>query len=283
MNNILVTGANGFIGTRLCESLKDKNYIVTEVVRNNLNLKPHKTNFRLVGNIDKNTDWSGYLQGIDCIIHCAARTHIIKENKRNILNEFRKINVEGTCNLAEQAAKCGVKKFIFISSIKVNGEKTLDDRVFKYNDFPNPEDPYAISKWEAENKLFEISKKLGLEIVIIRPPLVFGPRVKGNILRLLKLLSYKIPFPFLKIKNSRSFIGLDNLVNFIILCIKSPAASGEIFLVKDDQELSTSELIKKIGGAMRKTKILIPVPIFILKTIFFYLAEPQNLIVYLRH
>jgi len=276
MNNILVTGANGFIGNKLCETLKDRNYLVTEAVKRGLASNEEKTSRRFVGNIDENTNWSKYLDGIDCIIHCAARTHIMKENTKNLLSQYREINVKGTCNLAEQAVIAGVKKFIFISSIKVNGEKTVGTNFFKHNDYPKPEDPYAISKWEAEKKLFEISKKTGLEVVIIRPPLVLGPRLKGNLLKLIKLISYRIPLPFLNIKNSRSFIGLNNLVNFIILCIKSPAASGEIFLVKDSQDLSTPKLIKKISNAMGKFQILLPMPVFILKIIFFLIGRSSE-------
>lgn len=278
MNKILVTGANGFIGSKVCEKLNLKNYFVIEVIRNNLTLnKIEKKKIAQVKNIDKNTDWLEILNDIDCIIHCAGIAQVLSNKDSNVIHDYRKINTEGTRALAEQAVKAGVKRLIFLSSIKVNGEKNLNHKKpFRHDDLSCPIDPYAISKWEAEKYLHEISKEHGLEIVIIRPPLVYGPEVKGNFLRLIKLSSNKIPLPFSKIKNLRSFIGLDNLADFIIHCINHPAAPGKVFLVSDGEDISTPDLIKKISFIMGKSKLFLDIPVFILKLIFFIFGRSKE-------
>ena len=268
MKKILVTGANGFIGNKICENLIFKNFEIIAAVRNNNKIDKNLKNTFINGEIDGNTNWSATLKDIDCIIHCAAKSQTTSKKKIISLQDYRKINVEGTKNLAEQAVKAGVRRFIFISSIKVNGEKTLQNISFKHDDEPMPQNNYAISKLEAEQLLLEISKRSSLEIVIIRPPLVYGPNVKGNFLRLLKLAYNRIPLPILNIKNSRSLVGLENLVDFISHCINHKAAPGKVFLVSDGQDLSTPELVNKLGLAMEKSQILIPIPIFILNIFF---------------
>jgi nucleoside-diphosphate-sugar epimerase len=266
VNKILVTGTSGFVGAALSSNLSNSGSIVIGAVRSqdnlskilNKNLKIYK-----VGNIDSKTDWSDPLNNAEYIIHCAGVTNI-KKIENDKLNECRLVNVEGTRNLALQAASRGIKRFIFLSSIKVNGEQTFKSKNFKYNDIPMPVDAYAISKWEAEKILWEISARTGLEVVIIRAPLIYGPGVKGNFLNLLNLIAKKIPLPLLNIYNLRSFVGIDNLIDLIICCITSPRAPGNTFLVSDNEDVSTPDLINKIAKIMGKPHRLIPFPIFLL-------------------
>ena len=265
MNKILITGSTGFVGQNLCKKLiLDKNF-VRETTRSNVKKKLDKREVFTVGEIDENTNWSTALKDVDCVIHCAARAHIMNEKKLDSLSSYRKINVEGTRNLAEQSAKAGVKRIIFLSSIKVNGEKTKLSIPFRHDDNPKPEDAYGISKWEAELALQKISKEYGTEIVIIRPPLIYGPNVKGNFLRLMDLLARRIFLPISRTDNVRSLVGMENLVDLICCCIKHPDAAGKVFLVSDDKDVSTSELIKKIGNAMGKSQFFVPIPFFLLK------------------
>ncbi len=268
MKKILITGGTGFIGKALCESLKNTKLEINLSFRNNRPLLNEKIECFKVGDINSETDWSKALYKTDCVIHCAGIAHVINEFKKNTLDVYRKINVKGTINLAEQAAALGVKRFIFLSSIKVNGERTLGSLHFKHDDIPKPEDAYGISKLEAEKGLYEISKKTGLEIVIIRAPLVYGPGVKGNLKRLIKLIKSRLPLPFSSINNKRSLIGIDNLLDIIINCINNPNAAGKTFLVSDDQDISTPELFRSIALAMKCKLHLFPIPINILNFIF---------------
>ena len=261
----MITGSTGFVGQNLCKKLISKKYFTREIVRSNLKKKEENSEIYNVGKINKYTNWSAALKNIDCVIHCAARVHKINEDNLDSLDQYRKINVEGTRNLAEQSAKAGVKRMIFLSSIKVNGEETKLSSPFRHDDVPKPVSPYAISKYEAEGALEEISKKYGMEIVIIRPPLIYGPNVKGNFLRLINLANRQIPLPISKINNLRSFVSLDNLVDLICCCINHPSAPGKVFLVSDDIDISTPELIKKIGYALGKPQLFIPIPLFILR------------------
>ena len=265
MNKILITGSTGFVGQKLCKKLISDNYSIREAVRSNSEKQLGKKEIFNVGEIDKSTNWSASLQDIDCVIHCAARAHVMNENKLDTLATYRKVNVDGTRNLAEQCAKAGVKRLIFLSSIKVNGEKTKVSFSFRHDDNPKPEDAYGISKWEAELALQQVSKKYGIEIVIIRAPLVYGPNVKGNFLKLINIAARRIPLPISRINNIRSFVGIENLIDLISCCIKHPAAAGKIFLVSDNKDMSTPELIKKIGKAMGKSQYFIPLPVSILQ------------------
>lgn len=264
---ICVTGALGFIGYKLCNQLLKKTYDITAPIRK---ISPSiintnkKINFFEIGNIDCSSNWSNALDGVDCVIHCASRAHYTKE-ETDKLETYRKVNVEGTKKLAKQAVDKGVKRFVYLSSIKVNGESTSDYKSFKHNDTPCPEDSYGISKWEAEQALWEISDRTGLEIVIIRPPLVYGEGVKGNFLRLLNLINKNIPLPFGKIDNHRSIMGLDNLIDVIICTINHKRAAGETFLVSDNEYISTPELIKKLGKNLGKKPLLIPIPISLIR------------------
>ncbi len=210
------------------------------------------------------TDWSQVLMSCDVVIHTAARVHIMEENSCNPLDEFRRVNVEGTLNLARHAVKQGVKRFIFISSIGVNGESTSDQRPFKPDDLPKPDSAYAISKYEAEQGLLALASETGLEVVIIRPPLVYGPGAKGNFQRMMKLISSGIPLPLGRVNNQRSFVYVGNLVCLIMRCVEHPQAANQVFLVSDGDDLSTTELLHKIGSSLEKPARLLPIPYRIL-------------------
>ncbi len=254
---VLLTGSNGFVGSEILTELRKSNLEVLPIYRNNLNNL----------NIDQNTDWKKFLKNIDCIIHTAARAHITKELSADPISEFRKVNVAGTINLANQAVKAGVKRFIFISTIKVNGEFNEIDSPMIEEAKSQPSDAYAHSKYEAEKELQSIAKRTNLEVVIIRPPLVYGPNVKANFESLVNLVKKRIPLPFLYSHNRRSFISLTNLVDFIILCIRNPNAKNEIFLISDDYDISIEDLVRKISKYSKIKVVLFPIPIRVLSII----------------
>ena len=264
--SVLVTGASGFVGSALCSSLLAQGYRVRAALRSADSMpSAQDLDVFAVGDVGAQTDWSAALTAVDCVIHCAARAHVMHENEGAAAATYRAVNVEGTQRLAEQAVALGVRRLVFLSSIKVNGEQTALGAPFLFSDVPAPEDPYGVSKWEAEQALWVVSAQTGLEVVVVRPPLVYGPRVKGNLLRLLKLLRLGIPLPFDRFKNQRSLIGLDNLVDVLMLCVHHPAAAGKTFLVADGQDLSTSDLIRQMASAMGKKAYLLPLPIYMLK------------------
>lgn len=266
MKKILVTGASGFIGQSLCKTLSESGKLVLGVVRSfNSNLLNNNIKYVKVKDINFQTKWENIIKNVDCVIHCAGIAHIKNKSKNNLLNLYRSTNTEGTKQLAEQAVKLGVRRLIFLSSIGVNGLSTR--KFFSNSDIPNPIGDYAISKYEAEKILIEISKHTELEVVIIRSPLVYGESNPGNFKRLIKLISLGIPLPLNNIKNKRSFIGIDNLVDLLIHCIDHPKAIGKTFLASDDQDLSTTELIKLISLSMGKKVRLFSVPILLLKFI----------------
>jgi nucleoside-diphosphate-sugar epimerase len=213
--------------------------------------------------IDGTTDWKNIALGCEVVIHTAARVHIQhRENSSETVNLYQSINVDGTLNLARQAATYGVKRFIFISTIKVNGERTASGYPFRATDVPNPQDAYGISKLWAEIGLREIARETGMEVVIIRPPLIYGHDVKGNFQTLLRLVNYRIPMPFGSITaNRRSFVGLDNLISLISVCLSHPSAANQTFLVSDDEDVSTAELLKRMGNAVNRSPVLLPIPL----------------------
>lgn len=211
-----------------------------------------------VGEIDGTTDWHEALKGIDTVIHLAGRAHILKETSANPLSEFRRINVQGTLRLAKQMIECGCRRLVFVSTVGVNGNATPIDRPFTESSLPTPQMPYAIAKWEAEQELKKL--KAQLEIVIVRPPLVYGSGAPGNFGRLLKLVQQGIPLPFAAVKNRRSLVAVQNLCDFLICCAESPAAAGETFLISDGEDLSISELMRRIGRALDKPVRLFPFP-----------------------
>lgn len=259
-NCILVTGGSGFLGSALVKRLAAKDIDVVAPLRTATSGLPADAPQPLIPGIDSHTDWSSPLCGVDCVIHAAARVHVMSETATDPLAEFRAVNVEGTLNLARQAAAAGVRRFVFISSIKVNGEQTDDRPPFSPEDTPASEDPYGISKREAETGLREISAETGMEVVIIRPPLVYGPGVKGNFRSLLKLASLPVPLPLGGINNRRSLVYLGNLVDFIIHAAEHPAAANQTFLVSDGHDLSTTQLLRQMRSAMGRRAWLLPVP-----------------------
>lgn len=258
---VLVTGASGFVGSALCERLKNEGLNYRCAVRKP---SPDQNTFP-VGDIGPETIWGEALIDISTVIHLTARVHIMKDEVPDPLAEYRKVNVEGTLNLAQQAAQVGVKRFVFISSIKVNGEQTPLRKPFTSGDTSAPEDPYGISKNEAEQGLQQLAQETGMDVVIIRPPLVYGPGVKGNFRSMMRWVNKGIPLPLGAIHNQRSLVGLDNLVDFIITCIDHPAAANQTFLVADGEDLSTTDLLRRVGQAMGKPARLIPVPMSVLQ------------------
>ncbi len=261
MKRAIITGATGFIGAALCKKLTISGWSVLGFIQTNENITPgHNieliSGFKLeTSNMPKNS-----FINTQCLIHTAARVHVMQDSTVDLLHEFRKVNVEGTLRLAKQAAAAGVKRFILLSSVKVHGESSQIGQPFRESDQVVPESPYALSKYEAELKLMEIAKTTSMELVIIRPPLVYGAGAKGNFRILLNWIQKGIPLPLGAINNRRSFVGIDNLVDFIITCLEHPKAANQIFFVSDGEDLSTTELLKRAAMAMGRPARLIPVP-----------------------
>jgi len=272
MTKILITGAAGFVGRELFKNLKSKKkYLVHTSTRTNQEkLFEGEKNFN-IDEIDGNTNWKDALDGVNCIVHCAAKMPIAKKQTADLVNAFQITNVDGTRNLANQAAAIGIKRFIFLSSI------AADTQIVNYNDTLEGNDIYGVSKLKAEQALLEVSKQTGLEIVIIRPPLIYGERVKGNFLRLLDLVYKQIPLPFEGINNLRSFIGLDSLVDLIICCIDHPTAEGKTFAISDGEDVSIPDLIKKLSKFMNKSPRLFPVPKLIIQLIGSLLGKSSEI------
>jgi len=253
---LLITGADGYIGSELSRCLEElENYSLIKLSRTPSLLK----NLILSPELSTNGDWERVLADVSVIVHLAGRAHILNDNVLNPLTEFRRVNVEGTLNLAKQAIKQGVKRFVYISSIGVNGNN--NKQPFIELDTPNPQEPYAISKLEAERGLLALAKESSLEVVIIRPPLVYGSNAPGNFGSLVKWANKRIPLPFGAIRNQRSFIALDNLVSFIIHCIDHPKAANEVFLISDGEDVSTTQLLKKVTKSFGKRAFLLPIPV----------------------
>lgn len=258
---IVVTGASGFVGSAVVSALdKVERYFPVAVVRSKKDGQQLSSSMFSVPDISSATDWSAGVKDAAVVVHAAARVHVMREVEQDALAEFRKVNVEGTINLARQAAAAGVKRFVFISSIKVNGEQTNCDKPFTADDKPAPSDAYGVSKKEAEDALRVISKETGMEVVIIRPTLVYGPGVKANFRNMMAWLYKGIPLPFGSIHNKRSLVSLDNLVSLIMVCIEHPNAAGQTFLVSDGIDLSTTELLQRTAKALGVKSRLLPVP-----------------------
>jgi nucleoside-diphosphate-sugar epimerase len=259
---ILVTGSTGFVGTALVERLIKDQFSVSAAARN-LSANKFNSDVNLIdtGNLTSTLDWNHAMRGVTTIVHLAARAHITNDKSRDSLAEYRYINVDCSLNLGRQAARLGVKRFIYVSSIKVNGEFTIIGKPFTAKDIPMPKDFYGISKYEAEIGLRAIAKEFRMELVIIRPPLVYGPRVKANFLSMMNWLQRGLPLPLGGItKNRRSFVFLDNLVDLIITCVTHPTAANQIFLVSDDEDLSTAGLLSRMTLALKLPSKLIAVP-----------------------
>jgi UDP-N-acetyl-alpha-D-quinovosamine dehydrogenase len=262
---VLVTGATGFVGHFLCDRLLAQGFSVrgTLLTSENPLFLVDRVEPVTVEPLGADTQWSHALAGADTIIHLAARVHIMDDPSANPLDEFRKVNVEGTAQLAREAAKAGVRRLVFISSIKVNGEETATH--YTSDSPPNPSDPYGISKWEAEQALHKIEAETGLEVVVIRPTLVYGPGVKANFLNMMKIISRGIPLPLASITNRRNLIYVGNLVDALAICATHPAAAGQTYLVSDGEEVSTPELIRRTAKALGAPERLFPVPLSLMR------------------
>ncbi|HEB87841.1 MAG TPA: NAD-dependent epimerase/dehydratase family protein [Gammaproteobacteria bacterium] len=263
-SRILVTGANGFVGQRLVSALLQQEYNVICAQRNDANKKEKKPGceYYAVGDFTEMSAWDDVLGGVDSVVHLAARVHVMQETVADPLAAFRKANVEVTLKLAGAAAKKKVRRFVYISTIKVNGEQT-EENAFTEKDALNPVDPYARSKFEAEQGLMDLGGASGMEIVIIRPVLVYGPGVKGNVFRLLQLIEKGTPLPFRGVNNQRSLLALDNLIDLIILCSQHPAAANQIFLATDGNDISTERLVKLCADSMHRPPRLFGVPVML--------------------
>jgi nucleoside-diphosphate-sugar epimerase len=258
---VAITGASGFVGRALCAGLGAgfacrACYRVTPT-------EPAGDSY-VTGDIGDGTDWIPAFAGADAVVHTVARTHVLGDRGTDAIAEYRRINVEGTSILARRAAEAGVRRFVFLSSIKVNGEMTPPDRPFRETDAPAPADAYGISKLEAELALHAMAAETGLDIVILRPPLIYGPGAKGNLVRLMRLVDKGLPLPLGSVRNRRSMIGLDNLVSAVASCLTAQKAAGKTYLVSDQDDLSTPELVTLIANSMGRRASLWPVPIWLL-------------------
>lgn len=255
----LLTGASGFVGTAMHKKLLENGHEVIATSRTIVSGKNFYAKQLIPGE-----DWSDLLDGVTHVIHTAARAHVLKETVINPLETFRQTNTLATLSLAKQAASMGVKRFIFISTIGVNGAVT-NGSAFTEKDIESPHSDYAVSKWEAEQGLWSIADESSMELVIIRPPLIYGPNVKGNFLTMLNCVKRGIPLPFRSVNNKRSFLSLENLISFIYLCCFNPAAANQLFLVCDKYDMSTPELLKLLSIAMDSNLMLFPVPTSLMK------------------
>jgi nucleoside-diphosphate-sugar epimerase len=253
-NTVFITGANGFVGKHLVQALRleEIDFIAGER--------------SLYGDLETQNQWSNMLKDVNAVVHLAARVHIMKESSLDPFADFRKVNVEATMNLARAAKASGVRRFIFISTVKVNGERTFG-KPFSADDQPKPEDPYGISKMEAEKELLTLHTPDVFEVVIIRPPLIYGPEVKGNLAKLFSLVKIGAPLPFGSVNNKRSIISVFNLVDLILLCLEAPQASGQVFMASDGVDLSLKQLLDKMARVVGKKAFLVPVPTKFMSTV----------------
>jgi nucleoside-diphosphate-sugar epimerase len=264
---VLVTGGQGFIGRATVAQYVELGRVeVLALTRQAPAANPVAgATYLPSGDLASQTDWQPALTNVHAIVHTAARAHMLNDRVADPLAEFRRVNVVGTLRLAEQAAKMSVKRFVFVSTIKVNGEYTLPGQAFTENDPPCPQDDYGQSKHEAEQGLRQISADTGMEVVIIRPPLVYGPGVKANFAALMRAVQRGWPLPLGAVHNQRSLVALDNLVDFIVTCITHPQAANQTFLVSDGQDLSTTELVRGMAQAAGVPARLLPLPVWALQ------------------
>lgn len=263
---VAITGVTGFVGKHLINELMEKGFSAEDLVIIGRRQTDLSNVIFYKGSIDRRTDYSKALGSVDVIIHCAARVHVMNDTGSDPLTEFRSVNTLGTLNLAKQAAQAGVKRFVFLSSIKVNGESTTGKTIFTPDDKAAPQDPYGISKSEAEQQLLELSEQTGMEIVIIRPPLVYGEGVKANFASLMRFVDKGLPLPFRSIKgNKRSLVSVYNLVDLIKVCIEHPKAANQVFLASDDNDLSTAEMVALMARVQHKKNLALPVPVWCFK------------------
>lgn len=266
VRRLLVTGANGFVGRSLCGAALSKGWQVRGAVRS-LDVKNQlhsEVDTVIVDGVGPDTEWDEALEGVDTVVHLAARVHVMRETASDPLRDFRIINTDGTVHLARMAAAAGVRRFLFLSTIGVNGKATLN-KPFSEQDVPQPHNAYAVSKLEAEIRLHDLSTQSGMEVIIVRPPLVYGPGNPGNFLKLLNLVSKQLPLPLESVRNNRSLIYLENLVDALITCISRPEAAGNTYLVSDGDDVSTPELIRKIAVGFGIAANLFPFPVYLLR------------------
>lgn len=260
VSRVLVTGASGFVGRAVVSELVRRGMPVTAAARGDA-VFPAEVRAVRVGNLGPSTDWSVAIEDCDVVVHCAARVHVMRDAAVGALDAFRVANVSGSVRLAQVASDAGVRRFVSISSIKVNGERTLPGAPFTEHDVPAPSDPYGVSKWEAEQQLRALADARGLELVMIRPPLVYGPGVRANFLSMARWLLRGIPLPFASVtSNRRTLVGLDNLVDLILVCIDQSAAAGQTFLAGDGDDMSTADLLRRTASALGVRARLVPVP-----------------------
>ncbi|QVN08786.1 SDR family oxidoreductase [Pseudomonas rhodesiae] len=259
-----ITGATGFVGSAVLESLAAQAGVEIRALVRRVGVKLPGNAVAVQVGEDFLLEGDQPLEGVDVLVHCAARVHIMSDASSDPLSEYRSVNVAGTLKLAESAARSGVKRFIFISSIKVNGEGTVPGKPYTADDMPAPVDAYGISKMEAEQRLMLLGNATGMEIVIIRPVLVYGPGVKANFRSMMSWLNKGVPLPLGAIPNQRSLVALDNLVDLVMTCLDHAAAANQTFLVSDDDDMSTTDLLKRMGEALETPVRLIPVPAWLL-------------------
>jgi nucleoside-diphosphate-sugar epimerase len=256
---VLVTGATGFVGGQLIEALVSRGeHAVRAVVRGARGGLPQSVDCMRVSDLAGDESFGELLRDVDVVVHLAARVHVMDDHAEDPVAEYRRINVEATERLAKEAAQAGIRRFIFLSSIKVNGEGGQGS--YSETDEPAPTDPYGVSKWEAEQRLAEVAAETGMEVLIIRPPLVYGPGVGANFAALIKVVRKRVPLPFGAVKNRRSFVSVFNLIDLICLCLYHPAAANDTFLVSDGMDLSTADLLRRIGAALGRPARLFNIP-----------------------
>lgn len=265
MANLLVTGASGFVGRPACLTFRQLGFSVRAFTRTPCEW-PLGIQALTASSLSELMHSTSALKGVECVLHLAGRAHVMQETEADSLSAFRSVNVSETLKLAREASVAGVRRFVFVSSIKVNGELTPPMRPFTEKDMVNPVDPYGISKHEAELGLLDMAAETGMEVVIVRPPLIYGPSVKGNFRSMMKLVSRRTPLPLALITdNRRSLLALDNLIDFLALCVSHPGAAGRVFLVSDQDDVSTAELLRRLAEAMGLTARLFPVPQLLLR------------------
>lgn len=259
-SSILITGGDGFVGRWVCDLLSRRDYRIISASRTAAARAGADAYRRIALDLTGHDDLRPLLEGVDCIVHLAARTHVMRDSAADPLREYRRVNTEGTAKLATAAARAGVRRFVFLSSIKVNGERTTT-RPYTATDEPHPEDAYGLTKWEAERALRAVEARTGMQVAILRPPLVYGPGVGANFLRLMRLVARGVPLPLGAVDNRRSMIYVGNLADAVRACVETPQAAGETYLASDGADLSTPQLIRAVAHALGVEPRLFAMPV----------------------